>query len=238
MTSPARQPSPVTQEVDTDEGPADDRPIRILLVDDHPVVRVGLRAVLEIEPDLEVVGDADTVDRALVAASRLRPDLILLDVMLPDGSGIEACREIHQTNPNIRVLMLTSFGDETAVIAAMMAGASGYLLKNAPRADLLAAIRAVAGGATLLDPAVARLVQQRLTNPPTAAAGAPGGLSEREREVIALVAAGLTNVEIGERLDISDKTARNHVSNILVKLGLARRSEAAAYAVRHGIAGD
>ena len=211
--------------------------IRVLLVDDHPVVRVGLRTVLDFEPDIEVVGDADTIARAEVAA-RLRPDLILLDVVLPDGSGIEFCREISETNPTIRVLMLTSFGDETAVLAAMMAGASGYLLKNAPRTDLLAAIRAVAGGATLLDPAVAKLVQQRLTNPPAPSRSAPGGLTEREREVISLVAEGLTNVEIAERLLIAVPTARNHVSNILAQLGLSRRSEAAAYAVRHGIAKD
>ena len=207
-------------------------------MDDHPVVRVGLRTVLEIESDLEVVGDADTVAHALVAASRLRPDLILLDVVLPDGSGIEACREIRESTPTVRVLMLTSFGDETAVLAAMMAGASGYLLKNAPRTDLLAAIRAVAGGATLLDPAVAKLLQQRLTNPTAQSRGAPGGLTERECEVIALVAEGLTNVEIAERLQIAVPTARNHVSNILAQLGLSRRSEAAAYAVRHGIAKD
>jgi DNA-binding NarL/FixJ family response regulator len=213
-----------------------DTRIRILLVDDHPVVRVGLRTVLEIEPDLEVVGDADTAARAVVAAGRLRPDLTLLDVVLPDGSGIEACREIRAANPAARVLMLTSFGDETAVLAAMMAGAAGYLLKNAPRADLLAAIRAVAGGATLLDPAVASVIQKRLTDPPGAGRGGPAELTEREREVIALVAEGLTNGEIAHRLVIAEKTARNHVSNILDKLGLSRRSEAAAYAVRHGIA--
>ena len=136
--------------------------------------------------------------------------------------------------------MLTSFSDETAVLAALMAGASGYLLKNAPRAELLSAIRAVAAGATLLDPAVARVVQQRLAGI-SAGAGPqsrPGGLSEREREVIGLIARGLTNREIAEALVISEKTARNHVSNILDKLGLTRRSEAAAYAVRHGMANE
>jgi two-component system, NarL family, response regulator DevR len=157
-------------------------------------------------------------------------------VVLPDGSGIEACREIREANPAIRVLMLTSFGDETAVMAAMMAGAAGYLLKNAPRADLLAAIRAVARGETLLDPAVAGAVQRRLTSPSSAAGVGQGALSGREREVIALIAEGLTNIEIAERLKIAEKTARNHVSNILDRLGLSRRSEAAAYAVRHGIA--
>ena len=215
-------------------------PIRVLLVDDHEVVRLGLRVVLEVEADIEVVGDADTAARAVVAAGRLRPDLVLLDVVLPDRSGIEACREMRVANPGLRVLMLTSFSDETAVLSAMMAGASGYLLKNAPRAELLNAIRSVAGGATLLDPAVAKVVQQRLAGLSSGrpSGSADGGLSEREREVIALIAEGLTNREIAERLVISEKTARNHVSNILDKLGLSRRSEAAAYAVRHGMAGQ
>jgi DNA-binding NarL/FixJ family response regulator len=210
--------------------------IRVLLVDDHEVVRLGLRTVLEVEPDLEVVGDADTAARAVVAANRLRPDLVLLDVVLPDGSGIEACREIRATLPAVRVLILTSFGDETAVLSAMLAGASGYLLKNAPRADLLQAIRAVAGGATLLDPAVAKVVQQHLARLSAGKETGRPALSDREREVIALIARGLTNREIAESLVISEKTARNHVSNILDKLGLSRRSEAAAYAVRHGMA--
>jgi DNA-binding NarL/FixJ family response regulator len=211
-------------------------PIRVLLVDDHEVVRLGLRAALEVEADLEIVGEADTSARAVVQAARLRPDLVLLDVVLPDASGIEACREIRAANPGVRVLMLTSFGDETAVLSSMLAGASGYLLKNAPRADLLAAIRAVAGGATLLDPAVAKVVRQKLAGLSSGRADSRTPLSEREREVIALVARGLTNKEIAEALVISEKTARNHVSNILDKLGLARRSEAAAYAVRHGMA--
>lgn len=213
-------------------------PIRILLVDDHEVVRLGLRAVLEVEPDLEVVGDADTAGRGVVAAVRLRPDLVLLDVVLPDRSGIEACREIRAAHPDVRVLMLTSFGDETAVLSSLLAGASGYLLKNAPRADLLAAIRGVAAGGTLLDPAVETVVRQRLAGLSAGKSESRTALSEREREVIALVARGLTNREIAEALVISEKTARNHVSNILDKLGLARRSEAAAYAVRHGIARD
>jgi two-component system, NarL family, response regulator DevR len=211
-------------------------PIRILLVDDHEVVRLGLRYALEDESDLEIVGEADTVDRARMKAVRLRPDLVLLDVMLPDGSGVEACREIRKTNPAVRVLMLTSFGDETAVLSAVLAGANGYLLKNAPRLDLLQAIRSVAAGATLFDPAVAKIVQQHLAGLSSGPAPKSGGLSEREREVIALVAEGLTNPEIARRLDIAEKTARNHVSNILDKLGLTRRSEAAAYAVRHGMA--
>lgn len=213
-------------------------PIRVLLVDDHEVVRLGLRSVLEVEADLEIVGEADTATRAVIAAGRLRPDLVLLDVVLPDRSGIEACREMRAEDPAVRVLMLTSFGDETAVLASLMAGASGYLLKNAPRAELLAAIRSVAAGATLLDPAVATLVQKRLSGLAAPATQARSGLSEREREVLALVAQGRTNREIAEQLVISEKTARNHVSNILDKLGLSRRSEAAAYAVRHGMAPD
>jgi DNA-binding NarL/FixJ family response regulator len=213
-------------------------PIRVLLVDDHEVVRLGLRAAIEVESDIEIVGDADTAARAEVAAGRLRPDLVLLDVVLPDRSGVEVCREIRASQPQVRVLMLTSFGDETAVLASLVAGASGYLLKNAPRADLLAAIRAVAAGQTLLDPAVAQVVQKKLQGAADPAASSHIGLSEREREVLALVAEGLTNREIAERLVIAEKTARNHVSNILDKLGMTRRSEAAAYAVRHGIARD
>lgn len=211
-------------------------PIRVLLVDDHEVVRLGLRAVLEVEPDIEVVGDADTAGRAVVGAARLRPDLVLLDVVLPDRSGIEACREIRAANLDARVLMLTSFGDETAVLSSLLAGAAGYLLKNAPRADLLAAIRGVAAGQTLHDPTLTGTVRQRLAGLSVGKAETRTTLSEREREVIALVARGLTNREIAEALIISEKTARNHVSNILDKLGLTRRSEAAAYAVRHGIA--
>ena len=170
--------------------------IRVLLVDDHEAMRLGLRLMLEAEADLEVVGEADTASRAVVAAGRLRPDLVLLDVFLPDRSGIEAsdrsgieaCREIRAENKAVRVLMLTSSNDETAVRSAMMAGANGYLLKNAPRQELLAAIRSVAGGATLLDPAVAKAVQQMLADLSGGAQPARGELSEREREVIALIA--------------------------------------------------
>lgn len=210
--------------------------IRILLVDDHQVVRLGLRTALQAEPDLEIVGEAENAFQACVQAARLKPDLVLLDVQLPDRSGIEACREIRAADPALRVLILTSFGDRTAVLAAMLAGANGYLLKNAMRDDLLKAIRAVAGGQTVLDPAVTKEVLERLTAPSQSEQRA--ALSEREREVIRLIAAGLTNGEIAERLVIAEKTARNHVSNILEKLGLSRRSEAAAYAVRHGLADE
>lgn len=211
--------------------------IRILLVDDHQVVRLGLRTALQAEPDLEIVGEAETAFQACVQATRLKPDLVLLDLRLPDRSGIEACREIRAVDPAVRVLILTSFGDQTAVLAAMLAGANGYLLKNAMRDDLLRAIRAVAGGQTVLDPAVTKEVLERLTAP-SRSEQRRMVLSEREREVIRLIAGGLTNAEIAERLVIAEKTARNHVSNILDKLGLSRRSEAAAYAVRHGLADE
>ncbi|MFN8556227.1 MAG: response regulator transcription factor [Dehalococcoidia bacterium] len=212
--------------------------VRVLLVDDHEIVRVGLRAVLDAEPDLRVVGEAADGTAAVRQAEALHPNVVLMDVRMGPTDGITACREIKSLLPETGVLMLTSFGADEAVIAALMAGASGFLLKNAARADLVRAVRAVAAGQSLLDPAVTRHVTRRLVElaaqvePPELAA-----LSAREREVLALVAQGLTNHGIAERLVISDATARNHVSHILEKLGLSRRSEAAALAARLGLLG-
>jgi two-component system, NarL family, response regulator DevR len=201
---------------------------RVMIVDDHEVVRLGMRAAFDLEADLTVVGEASNGVEALAKVPVLAPELILMDVRMDKMNGIEACREIKSHYPNVRILMLTSFADEEAVAASVMAGASGYLLKNVSRAELLRAMRLVAAGQSLLDPNVTKQVMERLQ------AQVPGSeLTEREREVLALVARGYTNKQIAEALYVTEKTARNHVSHILEKLGLARRSEAAAFAVEH-----
>lgn len=213
--------------------------IKVMIVDDHEVVRLGLRAVLEIEKDFEVAGDAPDAASALRAATVLRPDVVLMDVRMPGTDGIEACRQLRERLPETRVIMLTSYGDEDAVMAAIMAGASGYLLKNTSRTELLAALRSAARGQSLLDPAVTARVLTKLRDlAGKEQAREVAMLSEREREVLALVAQGLTNKAIAAKLFISENTARNHVSRILEKLGLSRRSEAATFAARHGLVGD
>lgn len=208
--------------------------IRLMIVDDHEVVRLGMRAAFELEPDLQVIGEASNGAEALAKINVLDPQVILMDVRMPKLNGIEACREIKSARPETHILMITSFTDSDAVFASIMAGASGYLLKNVSRAELLKAIRAVAAGQKLLDPTMSQQTVKKMT---TLAAGEmqnPGGdLTEREREVLTLIARGHTNKQIAEQLSVSEKTARNHVSNILEKLGLSRRSEAAAFAVEH-----
>ena len=209
---------------------------RVMVVDDHEVVRSGLRAILEPEQDLDVVGEAASAAEAVRGVPRLQPDVILMDVRMAEMNGIEACRLIKSDHPQVNVLMLTSFGEREAVVSSIMAGASGYLLKNVGRADLLKAIRAVAAGQNLLDPSVTRTVMEQLARLASREQDrALGEISEREKEVLALVAQGLTNRQIADKLTISDNTARNHVSRILEKLGLARRSEAAAFAAQHGL---
>ena len=209
--------------------------IRLMVVDDHEVVRTGLRAILEPEGDLVVVGEAASAREAIQKVRDLNPHVILMDVRMEGMSGIEACRLIKSAHPQVNVLMLTSFAEDEAVISSILAGASGYLLKNVGRADLLRAIRAVAGGQSLLDPSVTKSVMERLTSLATREhARATEVMSEREREVLVLVAQGFTNREIADKLVISENTARNHVSRILEKLGLSRRSEAAVFAARHG----
>jgi len=210
--------------------------LRILLVDDHQVVRLGLRALLDDEPDLTVVGEAGTAEAALRAVDRLRPDIVLMDIRLPDQSGIAACQQIRQRWPAIQVLMLTSFADENLVLEAIEAGAAGYVLKQVDTDDLLRAVRAVARGDAVLDPTITRQLLARVRRAESAAHGAAfHDLSERELEVLALVAEGRTNAEIADTLALSEKTVRNHVSTILDKLGLVNRIEAATYAVRHHI---
>ncbi len=207
--------------------------LRVMVVDDHEVVRLGMRAALEIEPDIAVVGEATNGAEALAKVPVLGPDVILMDVRMEKLGGIEACREITGQYPDVRVLMLTSFDDDDAIAASLLAGARGYLLKNVSRADLLRAVRQVSAGAVLLDADTIGRGKRRLD----ALAGRPTGpedtLTEREREVLALVAKGYTNRQIAEALSLSEKTARNHLSHILEKLGLSRRSEAAVYAVQH-----
>lgn len=200
---------------------------RILIVDDHEVVRMGMRLLFENEDDFAVVGEASNGAEALAKVPVLAPQLILMDVRMEKMGGIEACREIKSRYPQVHILMLTSYTDDDAVMASVLAGASGYLLKNLSRSELLRSVRLVAAGQTLIDPATSQQAMQRLTSHPG------GELTEREREVLALVARGYTNKQIAETLYVSEKTARNHVSHILEKLGLARRSEAAAYAVEH-----
>jgi len=207
-----------------------------MVVDDHEVVRTGLTSILESEPDLQVVGQAGSADEALRQLRALSPDVILMDVRMEGLSGIEACRLIRSNYPDTKVLMLTSFGEEEAVLASIMAGASGYLLKNIRKAGLLEGIRAVAEGKNLLDPAVTGDVLERLTALTSAEQErSVAALSEREREVLVLIGEGCTNREIGERLYISENTVRNHVSNVMGKVGAARRTEAAVFAARHGL---
>ncbi len=210
--------------------------IRIMIVDDHEVVRSGLKAILEPEDDLEVVGEASSGSEAVEKVARLDPSLVLMDVRMEEMSGIEACRLIKSSHPQVNVLMLTSFGEEEAVMASIMAGASAYLLKNVGRSELIRAIRGVAGGQNLLDPAVTKRVMERLAQLTVKDEEREvAGLSGQEKEVLALVARGSTSKEIAGKLVISEHTARNHLSRILDKLGLTRRSEAAVFAAEHGL---
>jgi len=206
--------------------------IRLMIVDDHEVVRLGMRAAFELEPDINVVGEASNGAEAQIPV--LAPQVVLMDVRMEKMGGIEACREIKSEHPHVAVLMITSFPDEEAVSASVIAGASGYLLKNVSRIELLKAVRQVASGESLLH---AEATQRAIRNMTSIAAGTGQiqgeELTERECEVLALVARGYTNKQIAGELCVSEKTARNHVSHILEKLGLSRRSEAAVYAVEH-----
>lgn len=203
--------------------------ISVLLVDDHDVVREGLRALLRRAPGVEVVGEAATAADAVAAAARLSPDVVVLDVRLPDGSGIEVCRDIRAQRAETHVLMLTSYADDEALFASIMAGAAGYLLKETRAADLLAAISATAAGGSLLDPTMTQHVFERLRSGGGAGVADPlSQLSAQEQRILALIAAGRTNREIAAEVFLSDKTVKHYVSAILSKLQLSRRSEAAA----------
>jgi two-component system response regulator DevR len=209
------------------------RPITLLVVDDHEVVRQGLVALLGRRPGFQVVGEAGTVAEAIEGARRFQPDLVIMDVRLPDGSGIEACREIRADLPETRVVMLTSYPDEDAVLSAIVAGASGYLLKQVRARDLVAALESVARGESLLDPAVTGRVLDRVRR--IATSTEPDELAQltpQEQKILLLVAEGKTNKEIASEVFLSDKTVKNYVSSILAKLNLERRAQAAAYMAR------
>ena len=210
--------------------------IRVLIVDDHEVVRIGLRTFLELESDITVVGEAADGEAAYREAKRTDPSVVVMDVRMGPAGGIEACRELKSELPDVGVLMLTSYGEKEAVLASITAGASGFLLKNTGHEELLRAIRRVAAGESLLDPAVTRAVTDRLIEL-SAQSEDPmiARLSEREREVLRHVAKGLTNKEIAQELVISPATARNHVSHVLEKLEMRSRSELAAFAAKVGL---
>lgn len=211
---------------------------RLMIVDDHEVVRMGLRAALEVEPDFAVVAEAGSGKEAIEKARAHEPDIVLMDVRMDGGmDGIEACREIRNERSATRVLMLTSFAEEETVVAALLAGAAGYVLKNVARARLLEALRSVARGESLLDSKVTKGVLEQLVGR-RQQPDEGDDLTAREREVLTLIAEGATNKEIAAKLVVSENTARNHVSHILSKLGFARRSEAAAYAVKKGMVKD
>jgi DNA-binding NarL/FixJ family response regulator len=206
--------------------------IRVFLLDDHEVVRRGVRELLAVEDGVEVIGEAGTAAEALARIPALRPDVAVLDVRLPDGSGVEVCREIRSQDPSLKCLILTSFADDEALFDAIMAGASGYVLKAIRGDELLSAVRDVAEGRSLLDPVATARVLERLRE------GAPKGderlerLTDQERRILHLIGEGLTNRQIGEELHLAEKTIKNYVSSLLAKLGMQRRSQAAAYVAR------
>ena len=205
---------------------------KLLLVDDHEVVRLGLRTILGRDPSIQVVGEAGTMAAAVEECLRLMPDLVLMDVRLPDGSGVEACREIRSARPQTRVIFLTSYADEDAVLATIAAGADGYLLKEIDGEGLLRAIKTVVGGQSILDPAITQRVLRQMQSLSRVADDGSPELSAQEQRVVALVAEGKTNKEIAAALGLSDKTVKNYLANIFQKLHLTRRSQAAAYFVR------
>jgi NarL family two-component system response regulator LiaR len=210
-------------------------PVRVLVVDDHVVVRKGIRALLATERDIEVVGEAENGREAVAEAERLRPDVILMDLVMPEMDGIEAIHRITTRQPEARILVLTSFAADDKVLPAIKAGALGYLLKDSGPGELVEAIRQVQRGESSLHPAIARKLLQELSRP-SDRPPASEPLTEREVEVLQLVARGRSNREIAEELTISEATARTHVSNILGKLHLASRTQAVLYALREGLA--
>lgn len=214
----------------------DDTPesITVFLLDDHEIVRRGVRELIEAEPGLTVVGEASTAEEAVQRIPAVRPHVAVLDVRLPDGSGVEVCREVRSQLPGLACLMLTSFSDDDALFEAIMAGASGYVLKQIRGNDLVTAIKRVARGESLLDPTVTTKVLHRLRNP-SEEDERLAKLTPQERRILDLIAEGATNRQIGTELHLAEKTVKNYVSNMLMKLGMSRRTEAAVFAVKAGV---
>ena len=216
----------------------DARPLRLLVVDDHEVVRQGLVSLLDRREHFQVVAEAGTAAEAVEMARKFEPDLVVMDVRLPDGSGIEACREIRAEFPGTRVVILTSYPDEEAVLSAIIAGASGYLLKQIRGRDLISALESVGRGESLLDPAVTEKVLDRVRRIATGTyTDEMAQLTQQEQKILLLVAEGKTNKEIASEVFLSDKTVKNYVSSILSKLNLERRAQAAAFVARHRMKG-
>ena len=221
MTEPPHQAAP-------------ERPIRVLIADDHEVVRIGLATLLDGQPGMSVVAQASSGSDAVRLARKHRPDVVVMDIRMPDGSGIEACRTLNAQPDSMPVIMLTSHADSDALFDAIDAGASGYVLKRVGSGELINAVRTVAGGGSLLDPGVTRQVLERLRNASRVEeAGAFADLTEQERRVLAHIAEGQTNRQIAARMGLAEKTVRNYVSNVLAKLELESRAQAAGYAIRN-----
>jgi two-component system, NarL family, response regulator DevR len=228
------QEQPSRQRQDQPDRPG--RVTRVMLVDDHAIVRDGIRALLERSDDIVVCAEAATMRQAVDRADRSLPDLIIMDVRLPDGSGVEATREIRTAHPDVKVLMLTSFADDQALFASILAGAAGYVLKQISADELLRAVRTVAAGGSLLDPAVTSVVLERLRSGKHLLRDERlARLSPQEERILQLVADGLTNKQIGDELGLAEKTVKNYMSSVLTKLRVGRRAEAAAYLARHTI---
>ena len=209
-------------------------PTRLLIVDDHAVVRMGLATLFATEPSIVVAGEASTAAEARQAARRCQPDIIIMDVRLPDESGVEACRDIRSERPETRVLMLTSYADHEAVVGSIMAGAAGYVLKEVTPEQLIDAVRRIAHGGALLDPAVTQTVMGQIRRMTASPEDDPMlGLAEHERRLLPLIAEGKTNRQIAAQLHLSEHTVKTYISEILRKLHLSRRAEAAAYITRH-----
>jgi DNA-binding NarL/FixJ family response regulator len=206
--------------------------IRVFLLDDHEIVRRGLRELLESQGDIEVVGESGLAKEATARIPALRPDVAVLDGRLPDGSGIDVCRDVRSIDPSIKALILTSYDDDDALFSAIMAGAAGYVLKQVRGTDLLETVRRVAEGQSMLDPAVTAQVLERLRRGPDTS-DALAVLTDRERQILELIGEGLTNRQIGERIFLAEKTIKNYVSSLLAKLGLERRTQAAVFATRN-----